>query len=200
MEATLRPRRAIVPTSVLGMLIFIVAEVMFFAGFISAFTIVRANVPAGLWPPPGQPRLPAGATLLNTAVLLASGVVLAVALRRFRAGGTDRWSSRSVSSSASNLTLAAVALGVLFVALQGFEWIRMLGQGLTLTSSPLGSFFYVIVGTHGLHALGAIVALLIAAIRSRRGTLTPGYFFATSAFWYFVVAMWPIIYVRVYLA
>ena len=50
----------IVQSSVMGMLIFVVVEVMFFAGLISAFTIVRAG--AAVWPPRDQPRLPLEAT------------------------------------------------------------------------------------------------------------------------------------------
>ena len=60
----------VVPTPVLGMLIFVIAETMMFAGLISAFTIVKAGALG--WPPPGQPRLPVEATAFNTAVLLLS--------------------------------------------------------------------------------------------------------------------------------
>ena len=46
-------------------------------------------------------------------------------------------------------------LGAFFVVFQGAEWLALIGQGLTLTSSALGSFFYLIVGSHGLHAVGS---------------------------------------------
>src|SRR6476619_3219685 len=104
-------RKPVVPSAMLGMLVFIVTEVMFFAGFISAFTISKANAPMGMWPPPGQPMLPAAATAVNTVVLLVSGVLLFLAYRRFRAG---------VSSMA--LYAGAFCLGAAFVALQGREW------------------------------------------------------------------------------
>jgi len=70
----------------LAMLVFIVTEVMFFSGFISAFTISKGNTAMGMWPPPGQPLLPAAATAVNTGVLLLSGALLFIAYRRFRAG------------------------------------------------------------------------------------------------------------------
>ena len=41
---------------------------------------------------------------------------------------------------------ASLALGAFFVIFQGYEWVRLIGQGFTLTSSSLGSFFYLIAG------------------------------------------------------
>ncbi len=186
----LAPTRSkpVLPSAVLGALIFVVSEVMFFSGLISAHTISKAGALPGMWPMPGQPRLPAEATALNTALLLLSGVVLFFAHRL--------WKKKS--PVAHHVTLAAFALGAAFVALQGVEWAALLSQGLTLRSSPMGSFFYLIVGGHALHAVGALVVLFITWVRMARGTLTPGLFFGTQTFWYFVVLMWPVIYVRVY--
>src|SRR5579872_2458242 len=64
------------PNSVLGMIIFIAAEIMFFAALMSAHTIARATVMGGVWPPAGQPRLPVERTAVNTGILLLSGVLL----------------------------------------------------------------------------------------------------------------------------
>jgi len=172
----------------LGMALFVFTEVMLFAGFISAFVIVRESAPAGAWPPPGQPQLPLARTAINTALLLLSGVSLFVAGRRFKAsaGAAAPWMG------------AALALGLAFVGLQGMEWSALLGQGLTLTSSQMGSFFYVIIGAHAVHALAAILALGLAwrALLARR--LTQGRLTAVSMFWYFVVLVWPVIWWKVY--
>src|SRR5580700_9877787 len=70
-----------VPNAVLGTVIFVAAEVMFFAALISAHTIARASAVGGIWPPAGQPRLPVGRTAINTAALLASGALLWLASR-----------------------------------------------------------------------------------------------------------------------
>lgn len=182
------PRREVVPASVLGMLLFVGTEVMFFAGLISAFTIGRAGSEPGHWSLPTDPLLPATATLVNTAALLASGVLLAVSQARHRRG----------SGSALQALAAAWFLGAAFVGLQGREWWGLLSQGLTIRSSGLGSFFYLIVGAHALHAIGALGALGLAWWRLRQGTLTTGFFLGTQTFWYFVVGLWPIIYARVY--
>jgi heme/copper-type cytochrome/quinol oxidase subunit 3 len=178
-----------VPNAVLGTVIFIAAEVMFFAALISAHTIARASAIGGIWPPPGQPRLPVGRTAINTAALLASGALLWLASRLLL----------RAPKLARRYLEAAIGLGVAFVLLQGVEWVRLLREGLTLTSSSSGSFFYLIVGTHALHAVVAIAALSWVYHRLVRGTLQPEIFTATQVFWYFVVALWPIIYLRVYL-
>jgi cytochrome c oxidase subunit III len=183
------PRPApLVPNAVLGMAIFLFTEVMLFAGLISAHTVTRASSAVG-WPPPGQPRLPAEDTAVNTAALLLSGVVVFWAQRRFR---RDR-------ASAFAPLAAALALGAFFVGFQGVEWVQLVGEGLTLTSSTHGAFFYLIVGVHALHAVAALVALGWALFRLRRGVLPASTLTAVALFWYFVVAVWPIIYLRVYL-
>src|ERR1035437_519156 len=71
-----------VPNSVLGMIIFIATEIMFFAALMSAHTIAKAPVMGGVWPPAGQPRLPVERTAINTAILLLSGLLLWIGNRR----------------------------------------------------------------------------------------------------------------------
>jgi heme/copper-type cytochrome/quinol oxidase subunit 3 len=176
-----------VSNGTLGMLIFTLAETMLFAGLISAFTIARAAV--AVWPPPDQPRLPAMATALNTFALLLSGVVLYQAARMYREN----------PARAQKPLLLAAALGTFFVVFQGAEWVALLGQGLTLTSSQHGSFFYLIVGIHGLHAVGAIAVLINCAVLLHQGRLSASRFGAAQVLWYFVVGIWPFLYLRVYL-
>ena len=180
-------RQQLIPDAVLGMLLFVLIEVMLFAGMISAFAIIKSSAP--VWPPLDQPRLPAGATAFNTAALLASGVFLFRARRVFE---------RNRASALRPLGFA-LGLGAFFVLFQGAEWVGLVRQGLTLTSSSLGSFFYLIVGTHALHAVAAIVLLGRIWLRLRRGWLTSAQLATAEVFWYFVVGVWPILYLVVYL-
>ncbi len=177
------------PNSVLATIIFIVMEIMFFAGLMSAHTIAKATVLGGVWPPAGQPRLPVERTAFNTAILLLSGALLYVASRRARDG----------YEKAHAYLAGAIATGIAFVLLQGVEWVALLHEGLTMTSSSHGAFFYLIVGAHALHAVVAIAILAAIYFPMRRGTLAPSTFAATQIFWYFVVLLWPVIYLRVYL-
>jgi heme/copper-type cytochrome/quinol oxidase subunit 3 len=184
------PRRPLAENARLGMALFVFTEVMLFTGFISAFVIVQSGAPAGSWPPPGQPRLPIERTAFNTLALFASGVALFVAGRRFR-GPRPR--------AAAGWMGAALALGGFFVVAQGLEWSALLRQGLTMTSSQLGSFFYLIVGMHALHAVAAILALAVAWRALLLGRLTRSWLGAVQLFWYFVVLIWPVLYWKVYL-
>jgi heme/copper-type cytochrome/quinol oxidase subunit 3 len=89
--------------------------------------------------------------------------------------------------------------GAFFVCFQGYEWVELLRQGLTLQSSPQGGFFFVIIGAHALHAIAGLTVLSAAYFRMSRSQLQDSFLAATQVFWYFVVALWPILYVRVYL-
>jgi heme/copper-type cytochrome/quinol oxidase subunit 3 len=177
------------PDSVVGVIIFVVTEIMLFAALISANTIARASALGGVWPPAGQPRLPVERTAINTAILLLSGVLLLIANHRLY----------FKPETARRYVAASILAGIAFVFLQGKEWVALLREGLTMTSSNHGAFFYLIVGAHGLHALAAIIALAYVYLLMRRGRLTPSIFTATQLFWYFVVVLWPVIYWRVYL-
>ena len=179
-------RQPLVPNGVMGMLMFVFTETMLFAGLISAFTISRAS--AVVWPPPNQPRLPFAETAFNTAMLLASGVALVLARRAFQ---------RERARARVPLALAIV-LGAGFVVLQGSEWVALIREGLTLTSSVLGSFFYLIVGLHGLHAVVALGLLASTWVRLRRGWLASSQLATAEVFWYFVVGLWPLLYLVVY--
>ncbi len=181
-------REPLVPSGVLAMLIFVLTEIMFFAGMVSALIIARSGSVTA-WPPLNQPRLPVEATAVNTVALLASGVLLFVAGRAFR---------REPARAARPL-VAAITLGAVFVLVQGAEWAALIHEGLTIHTSVHGSFFYLIVGTHALHAVVAIGALVWVYGQLRRNLLTTSQLWTAQVLWYFVVGVWPVLYVQVYL-
>lgn len=183
-------RRPAVPSAILGTLIFFATEAMFFSGLLSAFVILKASIKPGMWPPPWQPRLPIEATAANTAVLLLSGVLMLLA-------GSRRFRGAAIAST--KLAVAALVLGACFVGFQGWEWSKLLGQGLTMTSSNHGAFFYLIVGTHALHCVAAVAVLAWGVRRLVAGLLTRDQLVAIQIFWTFVVGLWPILYTLVYL-
>ena len=184
-----RRRPKLVADGVMAMLIFVFTEAMLFAGLISAHAIVRSQVAGQMWPPYGQPRLPVEETAINTSALLVSGIVLLIAHFAYR---------RAPVRAALPLLLATF-LGAFFVGFQGVEWLALIGEGLTLTSSTYGSFFYLIVGTHALHAVAALGGLAWAFLRLRAGRLTASELGTVQVFWYFVVLVWPVLYLKVYL-
>ena len=182
-------RRQLVSSSIFATVILIMTEVMFFAALISAYMIIRSG--AEEWPPWGQPRLPVFATAINSLTLLASAFCLHRSVKVF--------SSQALQSK--QLLTLAIALGIVFVSVQGYEWVQLISFGLTITSSTYGGVFYLIIGAHGLHVIGGLLALL-ACLRRFNSTsqqLTIDNFRAAQIFWYFVVGVWPVLYTLVYL-
>jgi heme/copper-type cytochrome/quinol oxidase subunit 3 len=175
----------------LALLFFMGAEVMFFAALVSALFVLRVGMAA--WPPPLEPRLPLAVTTVNTLVLIGSSVTMTAALRALRRLDRGRF-VRMLATTA--------ALGALFLAIQGYEWIRLIGFGLTLSSSVYGAAFYSLIGLHGLHVAGALVWLVATTLLAARQRFTDGRITPVQAcamYWHFVVALWPVLFVAVYL-
>jgi cytochrome c oxidase subunit 3 len=175
----------------LGVMLFIGTEGMFFAGLLSAFLVFRTG--STVWPPPFQPRLPIVVTAVNTCVLLCSSYTMHRALRAIRRGNTRRlmhW-----------LGITAI-LGMVFLSIQGYEWARLLQFGLTLSSSVYGAIFYTLIGCHAAHVFGALIWLLILFGMAKNHRFPCEQFASVQVcgiYWYFVVALWPILFGLVYL-
>lgn len=177
-----------IPAPVLAVALLIAAEVMLFAGLVAALLVLRGKAPQ--WPPPGMPPLPVAVTAMNTLILLASGWTATVANRAVRQGERGR------SSQAIGWTLA---LGVVFLGVQAFEWARLLAHGLRADRSTYAAVFYALVGAHAAHVAGALAVGAWVGWRWARGRLGPIGVRAMLAFWYFVVGLWPLLFALVYL-
>jgi len=185
------PRRPLLDNVRLAMLFLICGEVMFFGGLVSAFLVLR--VTAAQWPPPLQPRLPVGVTGVNTLVLLASSVAMVAAMRAL--------DGRDARALVRRLLLAG-GLGAAFLLVQGYEWVRLVSYGLTVWSGAYGTTFYTVIGTHAAHVVAAVVWVAVTAWLAGAGRITEGragVLRACAIYWHFVVALWPILYVAVYL-
>jgi heme/copper-type cytochrome/quinol oxidase subunit 3 len=164
---------------------------MLFCGLMSAYVVLRSQAIA--WPPIDQPRLPVLATGFNTAVLLASGAVLWHSVRVYQGGNLVL---------ARTLRRVTLALGTFFLALQGYEWTRLIHHGLTTSSSRFGALFYSIIGCHALHVVVAIVVLTrVHALTSSSHADSEAIarLRAMRLYWTFVVLVWPPLYFLVYL-
>jgi cytochrome c oxidase subunit 3 len=174
-----------------GTLVFLMAGVMFFAGLVSAYLVLRY---AGrVWPAPGMPRLPVLLAGFNTAVIALSSLALLRATRALRAddaGGVRR-----------NLALAA-ALGSAFLVLQVVQWSTLFAAGLSFAGTTYGTTFYVLTGAHAAHAIVGVVWLLWMSLGQRtprvaergRRAIEAG-----SMYWHFVGLVWVALYLVLYL-
>jgi len=176
--------------AVLATLLVIAGEIMLFAGLLFVFWVLRLAAP--VWPPPLQPRLPVALTGLGTVVLLASSAALVAALRRGR--------RRDLAGLARGLA-GGVLLGALFLTIQGYEWARLLGFGFTAASGLYGTVFYVLIGAHAAHVLAGLswLGATLWLVRRNLARATGPRLQACALYWHFVVALWPPLYVSVYL-
>nr|YP_001481135.1 cytochrome c oxidase subunit III [Phallusia mammillata]CAL23077.2 cytochrome c oxidase subunit III [Phallusia mammillata] len=177
----------------LGMVWFIISEVLFFFGFFWTFFYASLNpvVEIGMvWPPVGiVPLDPVGVPLLNTVVLLGSGF-------------TVTWSHYSLllgkKGGAKVGLIFTLALGVLFTLLQLLEYMD---SSFSMADSIYGSIFFMATGFHGFHVLVGSMFLGVSLGRMVSGQLGTsrhvGYECAIW-YWHFVDVVWLFLYVSVY--
>nr|YP_009186320.1 cytochrome c oxidase subunit III [Teleogryllus oceanicus]ALO71667.1 cytochrome c oxidase subunit 3 [Teleogryllus oceanicus] len=140
-----------------GMILFIVSEVFFFISFFWAFfhSSLAPTIELGMmWPPSGiKPFNPMQIPLLNTAILLASGI-------------TVTWAHHSLMESNYSQTtqglLLTIILGVCFTILQAYEYIE---APFTIADSVYGSSFFMATGFHGLHVIIGTTFLSVCLMR-----------------------------------
>ena len=172
------------------MLIFMVTEAMFFAALISAYLVIRSGIEE--WPPWGQPRLPIETTAFNTLVLLLSGLTM---------GFSRNLLQKQKFQEGRRLLGVSILLGTFFMVAQGYEWVQLVNFGMTVSSSVYGGLFYLIIGAHGFHVVGVLAALIHAWNRlgASNNSITVEGLLPLQLLWYFVVCVWPVLYVLVYL-
>ena len=189
---TNQPKRAKPPVSsgVIGMLIFMVTEAMFFAALISAYLVIRSGIEE--WPPWGQPRLPIETTAFNTLVLLLSGLTM---------GFSRNLLQKQKFQEGRRLLGISILLGTFFMVAQGYEWVQLVNFGMTVSSSVYGGLFYLIIGAHGFHVVGVLAVLIHAWNRlgASNNSINVEGLLPLQLLWYFVVCVWPVLYVLVYL-
>jgi cytochrome c oxidase subunit 3 len=181
-----------VEPQLLGMLLFIISEVMVFGAFFTAYFFVRV-VQGEQWFPFEDFHLPKGVAGINTAILLSSSVTLhaaTVAIRKGNRTGLKWW------------MLVTALLGATFLGIQINEYRILTHEGIAPAAYSQATIFYGLTGLHGAHVLIGLLLLVTVTIRSfrghfsaeeHRGVEVPG------IYWHFVDVMWVIVYSSVYL-
>ena len=205
----------------MGMMWFIFSEVMFFAAFFGALFYARTFILPWLsgegdgaltntylwqgfvagWPSNGPAEIggafetiPAwGLPLINTLILLTSGVTITMAHHALKANartGLLWWLG------------ATVLLGVIFLGLQAEEYIHAYQElNLTLGSGIYGSTFFMLTGFHGMHVMLGTIMLAVMWLRCAKGHFSKDHHFAFEAvawYWHFVDVVWLLLFLFVY--
>jgi cytochrome c oxidase subunit 3 len=178
---------------ILGMLLFITSEVMFFAGLFAAYFNVRANAP--IWPPLDfHDKLhilplvgPATVLLILSSFTCQIGVW---AIRR----NDRRGLTRAIA--------VTVILGATFLVMQAIDYSLLYGEGVRLDSGTFGTTYYTLTGFHGAHVMGGVLMLSVVLYRSMSGQFSSRHHDmveATSMYWHFVDVVWIILFSTLYI-
>ena len=171
----------------LGMLLFIMSEVMIFGAFFTAYFFLRV-VTKDPWPAHGT-VLPEGPTGINTVILLASSLTIHWALVSVKKGNRFGLKAGMV---------ATFCLGLTFLILQINEYIHL---GFAPHDSAQATVFYSLTGLHGAHVvvgLGALVMVTVRAFRGHYSAEEHAGMEVPGIYWHFVDIMWIIVYTAVY--
>lgn len=173
---------------VLGMVLFVASEAMFFAAFFAAYFTIRANETT--WPPAGIPHLKIDIASILTVILVLSSVAVQLAVRSTRSGhrrSTLIWLG------------VTVGLGLCFLGLQLFDYSQL---GFGLKDGPFGTLFYVMTGIHMAHVVGGVAFLSLVLWQAGRGRVSAEHhdsLWAGAIYWDFVDVVWICLFTVFYL-
>nr|QLD97029.1 cytochrome c oxidase subunit 3 [Navis striatus] len=176
-----------------GMLLFIISEIFFFMSFFWAFfhSSLSPNIEIGSqWPPINiQPFNPLSVPLLNTTILLSSGISIT-------------WAHHSLIkkhfSETQKALLVTILLGILFTILQMWEYYQ---APFSISDSIYGTTFFMSTGFHGLHVMIGTTFLLMMYIRLNFNQFSKSHHFgfeASAWYWHFVDIVWLFLFTFMY--
>lgn len=177
----------------LGMILFILSEVMFFFAFFWAFfhsSIAPVFNIGGVWPPAAISTISTYTLpLTNTVFLLTSGASVT-------------WSHHALLVRAKKHSLVGLiftlVLAIFFLSLQSIEYIK---APFNISDGIYGSCFYMTTGFHGFHVFVGTIALLVSLIRMTLNHFTREHHFGFESaiwYWHFVDVVWLFLFINVY--
>ena len=172
----------------LGMLLFIISEIMLFGAFFTAYFFIRVVGEAD-WPAQGE-ELPVAIAGVNTAILLSSSFTMHWALE----------GARNDNRRAMKMGLLTTALlGLTFLTIQVNEYVHL---GFAPHDNAQGTIFYGLTGLHGAHVFVGLSLLTFATVRAFRGHFTAKEHRGVEVpgiYWHFVDVMWIFVYSTLYI-
>ncbi|MBI1883838.1 MAG: heme-copper oxidase subunit III [Chlamydiae bacterium] len=175
----------------LCMWLFLCSEVMFFAGLIGSYIVLRLG--SLTWPTPGE-ILNIPLTGVNTFILICSSVTMVKAFA---------WAHMGNQTKIKRHLFLTFLFGVIFLSIQAIEYYKLYHHhGLHPSGNLYGTCFYILTGFHGCHVLGGVIAVFVLWIRSLLGHFTKGRHAPVELvglYWHFVDLVWIILFTIVYL-
>jgi cytochrome c oxidase subunit III len=181
-------RSSRVEPAMLGMLLFIISEVMIFGAFFTAYFFIRV-VGHAPWPAPGTelPKVIAG---FNTAILVSSSFTIHFAQESIKKNNRLGLQTGMV---------ATFLLGLTFLFIQINEYVHI---GFSPSDSAQASVFYGLTGLHGAHVTIGLMLLAMVTIRSFKGHYSADAYKGMEVpgiYWHFVDVMWLVVFFTVYI-
>jgi cytochrome c oxidase subunit III len=181
-------RSSRVEPQLLGMLLFIISEIMVFGGFFTAYFFIRV-AQGNPWPAPGT-TLPVGVAGFNTAILVSSSF-------------TIHWEETSIKRGnrfgLKAGMLLTFLLGCSFLFIQINEYANI---GFAPQDAAQQTIFFSLTGLHGAHVFIGLLLLLFVTIRAFKGHYSPEEHRGVEIpgiYWHFVDVMWLVVYTTVYI-
>ena len=193
---------------VLGMLMFLTSEVMFFAGLFAAYFNLRANTTP--WPPEQfadilQPigvhnGIPFTTETGALNLILPATLILIISSFTCQFGV---WAIRRNDRKGLVRNIGVtVVLGILFLLIQGYDYSVLFSEGMTIASGPFGTTYFTLTGFHGAHVFGGVIMLAVTLYRGMAGQFTARHHDmveATSLYWHFVDVVWILLFSILYI-
>lgn len=186
-----------IPSGKLGIWIFLASEVMFFAGLIGAYVVLRFGYPK--WPVPSE-TLSISLTGFNTFLLICSSVTMVKALSA---------ANHDDQAGIKKYLGCTVLMGCCFLSVQAYEYWSLFNHahgpytdGFRPWTDMFGSTFYTMTGFHGAHVTGGVIWLsivLLGALQGRFSSKNNSAIELAGLYWHFVDLVWIILFTIVYL-
>jgi cytochrome c oxidase subunit 3 len=180
-------RSSRVEAPLLGMLLFIISEVMIFGAFFTAYFFIRI-AEGESWPAPGT-TLPVPVAFVNTLILVSSSFTLHWAEQSIKRG--NRFGLKAGM-------LTTFLLGCTFLFIQINEYANL---GFAPQDHAQQTIFYSLTGLHGAHVFIGLLILLSVTVRAFRGHYSPESHRGVEVpgiYWHFVDIMWIVVFTTVY--
>jgi cytochrome c oxidase subunit III len=183
-------RSSRVEPALLGMMLFIISEIMVFGAFFTAYFFIRVVATGHTWFPVNGHELPVAVAGVNTAILVSSSLTL-------------HWAQTSIKNGnrfglQAGMT-ATFLLGLTFLFIQINEYVHI---GFAAQDNAQATIFFSLTGLHGAHVTIGLLLLGMVTVRAYKGHFSPEHHQGLEVpgiYWHFVDVMWIVVYTSVYI-